>query len=104
MGQQFSIKYTKKFVEDTNSIVNYIKNELSAPKASSSLIKSLYKTASNIKTMPLAYKKIKHSNTQLQKIRTANVKNFTIYFKLVNDIIYLLRLVYSKRDQTKVDV
>ena len=104
MSRQYSIKYTKKFIDDTNSIVYYIKNKLSAPKASSTLVKNIYKTVSNIKTMPLAYKEIKHSNNQLQIIRTAKVKNFTIYFKLENDIIYLLRLVYSKRDQTNIDV
>jgi len=94
----YTISFAKSYEEDVKSSVNYIKNNLQNPTAAENLkieIKAKYK---NIKENPLAYPVVSDEYLALKGYRFALVKNYMIFFIVIEKQIEIIRFLYGPMD------
>ena len=96
------IKYLPSFNQDLDAIVEYITYMLEAPRAASNLLDELEKSINNLKFFPLAhrlYRPIKPISTEY---RVLTVKNYLIFYVVLEDTIEIHRIIYKKRNLSQL--
>ena len=102
MESKFDYKLVDKAVSDLNGIVLYITNELCNPQAASKFIDKLANKIEDIRIYPESGSPV--HNEFLENIRKQIVGNYIMYYypDMDNRIIYILRIVYAKRDMNEI--
>ena len=99
---QYKLRILPLFEEDLNEIVDYISLELDNPTAAGKLVDDI--EAAIINRLPYAesfeqYKSIKDRKYPYYRI---HVKNFTIYYVVIDTIMEIRRIIYNRRDFKKL--
>ena len=96
------IKYLPSFYHELDAIVEYITYTLEAPRAASNLLDELEKSINELKAFPLArrlYRPIKPIETEY---RILTVKNYLVFYVVLEDIIEIHRIIYKKRNLSQL--
>lgn len=103
MAVDYSFKFTEKAEEDLNGILQYISADLSNPTAAGVLAKKIFDSIYNVKAFPESGLIVENKFLADKTIRKVLVENYSIYYKAddIDKIIYVIRLVYSRRDMNK---
>lgn len=99
MAVDYSFKFTEKAEEDLNNILQYISNDLCNPTAAGVLAKKIFECIDNIRFFPESGLNVENEFLTDKTLRRVFVESYSIYYKSddVNKIIYIIRLIYSKR-------
>jgi len=82
--------------------MEYITFTLEAPRAALNLLDELEKAINNLKNSPLAhhlYRPIKPIQTEY---RVLTVKNYLVFYVVLEETIEIHRIIYKKRDLSKL--
>lgn len=101
MKNKYNIRYSPLFYEDLNKIILYIKNELNNIEAANNLLKEIENSILariNFQTAYEPYISLKARKSIYYRIY---VKNYIIFYVVIDDVIEVRRILYSKRDFKK---
>lgn len=103
MAVNYSFKFTEKAEEDLNNILQYISNDLCNPTAASVLAQKIFECIDNVRVFPESGLNVENEYLPDKTIKRVLVENYSIYYKAddVEKLIYIVRLVYSKRDMNE---
>lgn len=104
MAVDYSFKFTAKAEEDLYNILQYVSVDLCNPTAASLLAKKIFECIDNVKTFPESGLLVDNEFLTDKTIRRVLVDNYSIYYKSDDNkkLIYIVRLVYSKRDMSEL--
>jgi len=101
MKSRYKISYSPLFFQDLNKIILYIKNELNNVVAANELLDEIEKNILNRVDFPTAYESYRASKKRKNVYYRIYVKNYVIFYVVIDDIIEVRRILYSKRDFRK---
>jgi plasmid stabilization system protein ParE len=104
MAVDYSFKFTEKAEEDLDCILQYISDDLSNPSAANTLAQKIFNSIDNVRAFPGSGLPVENKFLADKNIRKVLVENYSIYYKADDTykIIYIIRLVYSKRDFNEI--
>ncbi len=101
MGKKYSLRFLPLFEEDLNSIVDYISRQLQNPIAAKKLVDeveaAIMKRFSNAESFE-AYQSLSVHPYPYYYIK---VNNYLVFYVVIDDVMEVRRIVYSRRDMTK---
>ena len=95
--KEYNIEYSKEAKQDLISIKQYI-NNLQEPEIAQKLIFKIRKEINNLKDNPKLYTIIDNNIIKELKIRKLIVDNYIIFFRIKNNCIQIVRIMYQKRN------
>ena len=96
--KKYSIEYSKKSKEDLIGIKQYIKYNLQEPETASKLISKIRKSIKTLKENPEIYAIIDDDIIRKLEIRKLIVDNYIIFYRIKNDSIEIVRIMYGRRN------
>ena len=101
MENKYIIKYLPTFNEELNSILYYFVNELKNKNAAENLYKEVFNRIERRSFAPNAFKVFKTTKKGESWYRI-QVKKFTIFYVVKNNIMEVRRILYNKRNFGKL--
>lgn len=103
MKEIYDVKITKQAKEQMAQIVDYISNELFAPKAAINLLDKLESSIMALSNFPERYQLIDEEPWRSEGIRKIVVNNFLVYYwiNIPDKKVQVTAVIYEKRDQLK---
>lgn len=101
MKNKYNIRYSPLFYEDLNKIILYIKNELNNIEAANNLLKEIENSILARINFPTAYEPYISLKARKSIYYRIYVKNYIIFYVVIDDVIEVRRILYSKRDFKK---
>lgn len=100
----YEIIMTPDSEEDLIELGDYIAKVLLAPQTAINYIREIKKGIKDLKHFPKKYKIIQDEPFYSLKIHRFVVNNFYIYYRIDEEekIVYILNVIYNKRNQLKV--
>ncbi len=100
----FTIIITPDAEEDLNALDDYITFELNAPETAIRYISDIKTQISSLSKAPKRYRLMEEEPWHSHSIRRMNAKNFAIFYHIYEEYneIYILNVIYQKRDLLKV--
>ena len=100
----YRITVTPDAEADLSELRDYIANVLRSPETARSYLHHLRKEIGSLSEMPARIKAIDEEPWHSRGIRKLIVKNFLVYFRIVEEekMIYILNVIYARRDQLRV--
>jgi len=99
---RYTLRYLPKYVEDINKIVDYIIHELKNVTAANSFVDEVEKAICKRLNNPESFEPYKSAKDRKNTYYRIQVKNFTIFYVVIEDVIEVRRIIYSRRDLTKL--
>lgn len=102
MENKYIIKYSSTFITQFNNILKYIihklQNKIAAENFYNKVINEIEKRSNN----PEAYEKYISNRKRKNLYYRIYVKNYTIFYTIINDTMQVRRILYSKRNFKKM--
>lgn len=98
----YKLKYLPLALEDLRDITDYITDILKAPKAAMDLLNALDDSISMLQYYPYSSKVYQPNKGLESEYRVLPVKNYVVFYVVKEQVVELHRVVYAKRDLTKV--
>lgn len=104
MAVEYSFIFTEKAEKDLDDILHYISEDLSNPSAARVLAQRIFECIDNVRAFPESGLLVENEFLSDKTIRRVLVENYSVYYKSdYNDkMIYVIRLVYSRRDFNEI--
>jgi len=102
LDDKFSLRYTPKYVEDLNEIVDYITYKLHNSNSAMNLVKRIEDAILERLNCPLVFESFQSSRKRRYPYYRIYVDNFTIYYVVIDNIMEVRRILYSGRDSNKI--
>lgn len=89
---------------DLSELRDYIANVLRSPETARSYLHHLRKEIGSLSEMPARIKAVDEEPWHSRGIRKLIVKNFLVYFRIVEEekTVFILNAIYARRDQLRV--
>ena len=82
--------------------MEYITFTLEAPRAALNLLDELEKAINNLKILPLAHRLYRSIKPIQTEYRVLTVKNYLVFYVVLEETIEIHRIIYKKRDLSKL--
>ncbi len=104
MASKFGSRLTKRAESDLDGIVSYITVDLANPQAASDFVDKLQDTIEEARAFPESGSLVDNEFLQIENMRKKLVGNCIKYYLLDvgENIIYILRIVYGKRNLDEI--
>lgn len=104
MVSKFGYRLTKRAESDLDGIVSYIAVFLANPQAASDFVDKLQDNIEEARAFPESGSLVHNEFLQLESVRKKMVGNYIMYYlpDMGEEIIYVLRLVYRKRNMDEI--
>lgn len=99
----YRIEYTATAKSDVQSVMSYIKYELSNNKAASDLYDDVQRVLDRLKINPLMFPLSPNPVLAEASVRRANIRGYNMYYKLTDGSVYIIRFVSTLMDQDSVN-
>ena len=96
--QTYKLTFLPLFEKDLLEITNYIINTLQNPSAAHRLVDDIELAIIKRLEMPLSYAPYQSSKLRRHPYYRINVRNFSIFYVVIDDTMEVRRLLYSKRN------
>ena len=96
--KKYNIEYSKESKEDLIGIKQYIKYNLQEPETANKLISKIRKSIKTLKENPEIYTIIDDDIIRKLEIRKLIVDNYIIFYRIKNDSIEIVRIMYGRRN------
>lgn len=100
--QTYKLTFLPLFEKDLLEITNYIINTLQNPSAAHRLVDDIELAIIKRLEMPLSYAPYQSSKLRRHPYYRINVRNFSIFYVVIDDTMEVRRLLYSKRNIDKL--
>ena len=97
--KKYNIEYSKESKKDLIGIKQYIKYNLQEPKIANKLISNTRKSTKNLKDNPEIYTIIDDDMIRKLEIRKFIVDNYIIFYRIKNDSIEIVRIMYGRKNR-----
>ncbi len=95
---KYNIEYSKESKQDLIGIKQYIKYNLQEPEIAQKLISKIRNEINNLKYDPEIYAIIDDDLIKKLEIRKLIVDNYIVFYRIKNDNIEVVRVMYGKRN------
>ena len=92
------VVYSPKALADLDEIFDYISNKLANPIAAESIVNGILDTADMLKDHSEIGKPLYFSDDIFSGYRYLVYRNYLVFYRINNDIAYIDRILYGKRD------
>ena len=100
MSNKYKLVYSPTFYDDLDAIISYIKYKLKNFIAADNLLKRIEKEIYNRLRCPEGYKKYKTKDNNIYY--RIYVNNYIILYTISNYVMTIRKIIYSRRDLTKL--
>ena len=100
--KKYKLSFLPLFEEDLNEIVDYITTDLQNPSAADRLVGDIESTINKRLEAPLSFAPFRSSKKRPHPYYRINVRNFSVFYVVINDTMEVRRVLYSKRDLDKL--
>ena len=100
--KKYKLSFLPLFEEDLNEIVDYITTDLQNPSAADRLVGDIESAINKRLEAPLSFAPFRTSNKRPHPYYRINVRNFSVFYVVINDTMEVRRVLYSKRDLDKL--
>jgi plasmid stabilization system protein ParE len=98
VSKGYRLRYLPLFEDDLNSTVSYIANRLKNPKAAADLVDAVETAILKRLPNPEAFRPYESTRQHQQPYYAIYVKNFIVFYVVIDDIMEVRRLLYKKRN------
>ncbi|MCC3372256.1 type II toxin-antitoxin system RelE/ParE family toxin [Cohnella sp. REN36] len=102
MEKKYRLRYLAVAQSDLIDIVQYISEQLFAPEAANHLIDKLDKAISNLQQFPFSGHHYRSIGKLKDDYRILVVENYLVFYIVMDNIVEVRRVLYSKRDYEKL--
>ena len=102
MEKKYNIKYLPSFYRDLDAITDYIKYELQNEVAANRLVDEIENEIIKRLQNPESFEKFQTRRKRLNVYYRIYVKNYTIFYVVIDNIMEVRRIIYSKRNFEKL--
>jgi addiction module RelE/StbE family toxin len=95
---KYNIEYSKESKQDLIGIKQYIKYNLQEPETAQKLISKIRNEINNLKNNPEMYAIIDDELIKKLEIRKMRVDNYIIFYRIKNNNIEIVRVMYGRRN------
>ena len=96
--RKYNIEYSKESKQDLIGIKQYIKYNLQEPEIAQKLITKIRTQIDSLKYSPEIYAIIDEDIIKKLEIRKLIVDNYIVFFRIKNDSIQIVRIMYGRRN------
>lgn len=96
--KKYNVEYSKESKDDLIGIKQYIKYNLQEPEISRKLISKIIKEINELKNNPEKYTIIDDDIIKKLQIRKLIVDNYIVFYRIKNDNIQIVRIMYGRRN------
>ena len=96
--RKYNIEYSKESKQDLIGIKQYIKYNLQEPDIAQKLISKIRKQIKSLKYSTEIYAIIDDDIIKKLEIRKLIVDNYIVFFRIKNDSIQIVRIMYGRRN------
>ena len=100
--KKYKLSFLPLFEEDLNEIVDYISTGLQNPSAADHLIDDIESAINKRLEAPLSFAPYPSLKKRPHLYYRINVRNFSIFYVVIDDTMEVRRVLYSKRDLNKL--
>lgn len=94
----YKLTFLPLFEDDLNDVVDYISLKLKNPSAASRLVDDIEYAITRRLENPLLFAPYQSSKLRKHPYYRINVRNFSIFYVIIDDTMEVRRLLYSKRN------
>lgn len=99
--KHYKLKILPLFEDDLNEIVDYITNRLQNPIAAENLVDAVESAIRERLTCAESFEPYHSAKERRYPYYRISVKNFTVFYVVIGDVMEVRRIVYSRRDLSK---
>lgn len=96
--EKYNIEYSKESKEDLVGIKQYIKYNLQEPEIAQKLISKIINEINDLKHNPKIHSIIDDDLIKKLEIRKLIVDNYIVFYRIKNDNIEIVRVMYGRRN------
>lgn len=94
----YRLRFLPLFAEDLLEITTYITSNLQNPEAANSLVNEIEDAIDKRLENPLIFAPYNSRKPRINPYYRIYVKNYTIFYVVIDDIMEVRKILYSKRD------
>ncbi len=96
--QNYKLRFLPIFEDDLNAIIDYIVNTLKNVEAANCLVDDVENAILKRLEMPLSFPRYQSKKQRLHPYYRINVRNFSIFYVVIDNTMEVRRILYNKRD------
>lgn len=97
-NKKYKLQILPLFEEDLNEIIDYITFTLKNPTAANNLVDTVEEAIYNRLPNPKSFEPFQSAKEREHSYYKIRVKNFTIFYVVIDDIMEIRRIIYNRRD------
>jgi plasmid stabilization system protein ParE len=101
-GKQYKLSILPLFEDDLDEIVDYITFRLRNPNAAERLVDDVEAAIRKRLEMPERFEPYPSTRDREHPYYTIQVRNFTVFYVVIEDTMEVRRILYSRRDMRKL--
>lgn len=98
MSKRFTLRYLPLFEQDLTGARDYIACNLANPAAALRLVEETERAIQNRLANPLDFEPFRSAKDRKHPYYRIHVKNYTVFYVVIEDVMEIRRFVYSRRD------
>ena len=98
MDKKYQLRYLPLFEQDVLRVKKYIIFTLKNPEAALRLIEDTEEAINKRLENPLAFEPYRSIRDRAQKYYRINIRNYSVFYVIIDDIMEVRRFVYNKRN------
>ncbi len=102
LNDKYKLRYLPKYEDDFNEIVDYIIFKLNNPDSAMRLVEKVEKAIKERLSCPLAFEPFQSYRKRENQYYRIYVDNFTVYYVVIDDVMEVRRILYSRRDIKRI--
>ncbi len=99
---EYSLRYLPHYERDLNEIVDYISIKLRNPDSALKLVDKVEKAILERLNYPLSFEPFNSIKKRVNPYYRIYVDNFTVYYVVIENVMEVRRILYSKRNATQI--
>ncbi|MBP3426854.1 MAG: type II toxin-antitoxin system RelE/ParE family toxin [Clostridia bacterium] len=100
-SKRYKLRFLPLFEEDLIQIVDYITDQLQNPQAADALVDAVQRAIQERTTCAEAFEPYHSAKERQYPYYRIYVRNYTIYYVVIGDVMEVRRILYNKRDLRK---
>lgn len=101
-SKRYKLRFLPLFIEDINEIVDYIQSRLHSPASAEALIDQVQKAIRARVSCAEAFEQFHSQKDRQHPYYRIYVKNYTIYYVVIGDVMEVRRILYAKRNAKEI--
>jgi plasmid stabilization system protein ParE len=97
-GKRYRLQILPLFEDDLNEIVDYISTQLQNPTAAKNLVDAVQQAIEKRLSDPESFAPYRSAKERKYPYYQIFVKNFTIFYVVIGDVMEVRRILYGRRD------